>query len=940
MLPLRPVFAAEYEESIRCEQNPEYSEPTGNCDDECIYIMLYDHSDYHCERYDFKTMWEKYIKPMHTDIKKTFPHLKYGNQFTGSYFEWLDDASKIGLSESVWSAEQYKLSRDSNCEIIGGTWSDPLSSYLNEESAILQFLYGLESIKKYTGKEVCYYSASENTAWAYFPQILMDFGFKGAMLPVHWQVMGTSPSYMADYGIWRGPDGSGIPTIPALAGDNMRIWYKGMIRPQAEFLNFIKWYPNTYKHDSIINRLNNYYCDKKSEGIKYVSVIVVEDAQFDKIIPMFMEELEKVDSEQKRYKIVTAEEYFNILAANYSGSQLPVFEIKPNDWTIIWNSGFHANRLNIWLSKSYAFMDAAEKLLSYAMLSGYYIGENRNDIDYAFKKILDSEHHDSHIIAETYHIGFNHLKQGVAVVKPIIKKALDCLSSRIQTKDEDLVIIVFNTQNFARYETINTEIFLDQGYTLGELREIASNAVVLYDIIEVKDTSVIICFNAGIPELGHNSYSVDVLQGPRNVTLKEEAVDSTDGFSITTEIGNRITIDRNGELVEITNSEGKSVINAGNFFTARIFDDHTLDNQTIHRSKSKFSSLIRGNVLDRIVIQGEIKGQTYQTIITLYKKLSWIDFETTFQFEEDVRIGHNTTELDEMWAQSNEDSLPKKLMLNLYSSFPAEDSYDSQANSDFVFTEKYPLFNADQWNERTNVTRYTAYYPENYKRLAESNTLSSRPNTDPNHVYDIFSRYWLDVSNQNGSVGFTVFTEGNGSYFYDGNRLGYVLAQSTKSVPVFCDLSEYSPCFEANEGIPGQYTWKYRVLPHGEKLNETDYEVAQDICNIHHIGLGFNYPLLVNVSRPINEEIDKTIPPKYTYLNIGVKDAIASALRVIDNELYLRLYEYKGKHLGEVTLQCQGERIDFQPMHMDMKQSLDEAPILTPYKIGTYQLML
>lgn len=129
---------------LAMEQSP-WKGPGGKSDSDRLYILCYDHTDWHCGRFSTEYIFGRHFYAGHQIPLMKYPRLKIGNQFGGGYYDWL--ATLDDTQNAFFFSSLQKLIKTYHCDIVGGTYSQPVSAFLPEETAIRQFTYGLEAIK-------------------------------------------------------------------------------------------------------------------------------------------------------------------------------------------------------------------------------------------------------------------------------------------------------------------------------------------------------------------------------------------------------------------------------------------------------------------------------------------------------------------------------------------------------------------------------------------------------------------------------------------------------------------------------------------------------------------------------------------------------------------------------------------------------------------------
>lgn len=941
--------------------------PSGTDDSDRLYIMLYDHTDWHGGRYPMDHLWDRFIQPMHIDVISKYPNVKIGNQYGGAFYEFWSSQENSVLYER-WMKFLEHLA-DERVSIVGGTYSQSVSAFLHEEAAIRQFVYGLDSIRSTTEKDVKIYAFSENTGWSYLPQILNDFGFEGALVRVHYAPYGFPPTYNASIGYWEGPDGSRIPMIPTYDGDNLKSTFAGMNRGEAEFVAWINVHKQFPPMPRRLDNLNRYYNDKKAQGIEYVVISVIEDTHFDAHLDILVPEIQEADPEGKMYKFITAQEAFEIIPMP---DEPPIFRPLPREWSFSWNAGYYGNTMTVWANEVSTLLTDTEKLIAFRYLADRNsIQDYQEELDVAWKKLLIAEAHDAYSVQELTTISFQQLFDAKRTVWPLRQNVLSELSQSIKTNHIGQSIVVYNTLNFDRKEPVILELLLDEGKQIASIKEAASGDTVPFDVISVTAASggrnrAEVVFIADVPSMGHNTYNVILEDGIQRTTLCEPDILSGGKGQIV--LGNEyctILFNENGEIESLLAFDGTPILSSGtvqpsHYFTANVYPLDKPHLGGIYRSEGKISAIEEGSVLTRIRVEGTLEEQLYWYAVTLYDGLPYVDFRTDFKFAGNKGIGHPPEHNAEIWGETDSNSRRKRLTMNLHPAFQLAQGSDVEESTsgllklwNFVrqlgrgseeispWSERYPLYDAAEYNRVVNISRYTPFYPEDYGRYSSLKTLESWPDKMYNHIYDLESRYWLDISDTDGTRGFLLLNKGTAAYVYDGNLLSMVLTQGDKFVPLNVGIFGLRSGFNMGRVEDGHYLWDYRIIPHLKKENNTIYQVTEDhVIDSHRQGLTFNNPLLVYVV-DVTDDAQGGLEPKFQYLTLPTEgQLILSALKLIDNSLYLRVYEYGGKTLHDFEVNSPlYSHIEPEPVTMDFRRERAVSNDgIAPYHIGSYRL--
>ena len=885
--------------------DPRFHGPTGTSDRDRLYILCYDHTDWHCGRFNTDYIFGRHFFCDHAIPYLKYPALKIGNQFGGGYYDYL--ASLTHDMDKYRFQELLRLIREHQCDLVGGTYSQPISAFLNEEVAIRQFTYGLDSIEKYTGIRVRYYAFSENTGWYYLPQILNDFGFEGALLRSHYQPMGYPAECDTSFVDWVGPDNSRIETIPSYEHDNLRVGQHGLSNSEAAFMNWYQYVEEIETLPTVLDNLNRYYDEKKEQGIDYVVMASVEDfnwhVTFDQLFPM----LDEIDPKHEKYCFVTLEEVIGILKANHCPK--PAFDPKPNLWSFAHNAGYIGGLLTQMNTLVAGKITGAETLTAFAAVVGKALPSVEEKIDFAYKQHLCAEAHDGYEVPETTDIAIHQLMDANRAVTAVQEQALQQLTENIQSTPDSIAI--FNTQCYDRTEPVQVAVPHRLGYRVCAIYD-PQNCPVAFDILTVNEQETVVSFLASVPAFGHSVYRLQRSPGTDKCTMLP--IDQQD-FTAVSPSGTLVIKDRH--LQGIFNCTGEQIIEQIDL-SAVIYDLDCPSNEQFYKATGAVTEICEGKTAVHITTAGMIGAEPFQIVYTVYKSYSAIDVTVSYTCNHSVGIGTPPHSQGEAWGESNENFRHRRLNINLKPAFSFAPSADRN-------TLDYPPRDPVYYNEQVNLTRYTPFYPEEFKRENDFNTFQSAPHIPERHIYDINSRYWAVLSDQPGNKGLIVCAKGNEIMTYDGWEWSFVQLQATKYVSsVFRFGKERNELL--GENLPEKvYRHQYRLVPHNGKLSTTEYMVNGKKADVHRMGLDFNVPFIVRYC----PDMHGSLPLSYQYIcPLSLEGTAATTVKSVDDAVYVRIYEYAGTcHPLSEPLSC---------VSMDYRQKRPDTSCLEPYKIITY----
>jgi len=448
------------------------------------------------------------------------------------------------------------------------------------------------------------------------------------------------------------------------------------------------------------------------------------------------------------------------------------------------------------------------------------------------------------------------------------------------------------------------------------------------DISEDFERLVTMTFICDIAPFSHKLYNIDTESGQQEITVT--ANEGLKKGGTVTGKGYSMTVGENGEIVSLTTASGQKIISAeGLYLTGNFFSIKQKNTGSMQRSSMSIAAVYEGDVSTRIIAAGSIGEQETTIIITIYAELPYFDIKILANIDIDCGIGTYTDYQWSSWGLAGDNLLRNKLNINFRPDFQLGGSYAGD-----TLSTSYPLYDYTAYNDAVNVSRYTPFYPEKYQRRSESATLTGGGAGRVNHVYNIVSRYYFDVSSTNSDRGLSMLVKGGVSFTYDGNTLGCVMGVSSEWVPIA--MASMGARYNiAGESYTGNLFWDFRALAHDQIDSATEVRLSGgDSVDLLKEGLGYNNPLIVDII----EKTSGALPAEYQYLSPNLADGVViSSLSVRNGEYFVRAFEYNGRDAGEFSMDFGGRAAIIRPVSMDFKHSRDVAGIsLTPYKIGTY----
>ena len=923
-----------------------YNGPSGVDAENRLYIMLYDHTDVHGDRIDPDYIWQKYGSKQ-AEYMNNYPGTPIGNEYGGAMFDPIIDRAVNGPEADSTTADNFRsLSTVYEATNIGGTYSQALSQYVSEEAGIRQFTYGAKTIEDFYGVRTTFFGHSENTAAAYLPQILKDFGYIGAMLRTHYQPSGSAPTAPAgiSYVNWMGIDGSGIKTIPAYNGDN-----NGLRPGVGDGMNIgesalLGWGVGGYTGGPNIEHLKRYYDEKKADGVRYVIASIVEDCDIVNTLNILRPQIQAADPNGTKYKIVSAYEMMDILASQSTETN---FQPATNDWVLNLMVGIYGNYIAKRNAEISGLINNTEGLVSFGAIAGVSILDYATELENAFKYYLQAESHDSYYGSGLALVERKNQKRAEQLANLIKQEILKRLTPAIRTGHTGPSLVVYNTLGFSRKEPVTHTFNIPEDSHITSIVEASTNLTVPYEVTKVSTSgnqqSVTVSFLPTLKAFSHNTYKVMLESGQQNVTMVSNTnllnqINSPSGGVVNGK-GYTIKFNSNGRIDEIADTYGTKIAVDSLFLQGDFYsisgegDSAVLGTPSTQVSNLAASAVLEGAVSTRIILSGTIAGRTLYNVVTIYNDSSVIDVKTIIDVDRTVGIGSIFDYKHYLWGEPSFDSRNKRLSVKINTDFKLGGSTYSDTQL------QYPLRKSPDYNALTNVTRYTTFIPERYRRTNMFNTITGEDTPVDNYTYNINSKNYIDISDTQGNRGITMFTKGVSGYHYNGNTLSLVLAQSNQ-YDFLPDIGQFdpSPSLEiAGISVNGNVGWDYRLLPHLQKNDDIFYNIGSETVNIMEMGIAYNQPLTVDVNN--GEEQGAYLDQDNTYLKVTAGDTVMlNNIKYLDGKIYARAFEYAGAQGGNISFEINGDHIAHKSYSMDYRREVADKTSITPYMIGTYQL--
>ena len=366
-----------------------------------------------------------------------------------SAYDWLDKypAFKIGLDNECFAYDIYSqiapgiisniqnaLKKYKNRFAIGSsTYGQPLSMYISEESNVRQLTYAVNTNKKHFHTVPPVFAISEHALHSQIPQLIVQAGYKGAIMRTHFMMYGYNPTYNSPFGWWEGPDGTRIRTVPTYEGQGN----------QFGLTTFDNWILTRWP-DATDRSLEDFA--EKFAGIEPLLGSRLDDAG------LRCEKLAAhVQQNPEKYRFILLEEMLDL----YDENPKDVYAAAPNDFVTRMPWGYCGNEIWNACRRSETNTVTAEKANALAVLEGG--ADNTALLEESWKQLLIAQHHDVQICGLVSDArGF--LGKSLESSEKVLKESMRCLSGKVSYDAESIYINVFNPNSWTCENTVTARI--------------------------------------------------------------------------------------------------------------------------------------------------------------------------------------------------------------------------------------------------------------------------------------------------------------------------------------------------------------------------------------------------------------------------------------------------------------------------------------------------
>lgn len=443
-----------------------------------MYMLSYDHgglilwgSEHFSERLKDAASWlDKY------------PEFKIGLDNEAHMYDYLAEHDIEVLQE----IQSMQIKYPGRFGIGTCTYGQPLSQFINEESNIRQIGYALQTNLKYFSTTPDVYLMSEHAMHSQIPQILVGFGFKGAIMRTHFMMYGYNPTYNEPFGWWIGMDGSRIPTVPTYDGEG------------AEFFKtpVDNWILTRYPSKDATMSLQDF-----REQFAHINPLLASRADDS---GLRKEELVREYNGNPLFKWILLDELLEL----YPNPKAE-FVTRPDDFKVRMPWGYCGNKIWNTSRKAEVSVLTAERLAALEFLNDGI--DRENTLHQSWKNLLVAQHHDIQIVGLT-NDAEKYLSASLEASESVIKESLQWAAEHMSS-DGVQQVTVFNPLSWERNEWIETKVSFEKGQALTVNVSLGETKVpVTYlQTHRFSDGSIFeakIAFEATLPPLSLSSYSV------------------------------------------------------------------------------------------------------------------------------------------------------------------------------------------------------------------------------------------------------------------------------------------------------------------------------------------------------------------------------------------------------------------------------------------------
>jgi len=394
-----------------------------------VYLLTYDHGGYVLWGTDH---FEEHLQSAYDWLDK-YPSYKTGlDNECFAYDIYAQNAPEI-ISNIQNALKKYK----GRFAIGSSTYGQPLSVYISEESNVRQLTYAVYSNKKHFNTVPPVFVISEHALHSQIPQLIVQAGYKGALMRTHYMMYGYNPTYHSPFGWWEGSDGTRIRTVPTYNGQGNEFGI-------TTFDNWVltRWPDAT---DRSLEDFDN----------KFSEIEPLLGSRFDDAGLRCEKLAAHAEENSKKYRFILLEEMLDL----YDENPKDVYAALPNDFVTRMPWGYCGNEIWNGCRRSEVMAATAEKANAIAVLEGG--TDNAALLEESWKYLLVTQHHDVQICG-LINESRSFLEKSLESSEKVLKESMQYLSAKMTYDKDSIYVNVFNPNSWLCKNTVTVEISISR----------------------------------------------------------------------------------------------------------------------------------------------------------------------------------------------------------------------------------------------------------------------------------------------------------------------------------------------------------------------------------------------------------------------------------------------------------------------------------------------
>lgn len=731
-----------------------------------------------------------------------YPELHYAQSQALTY-QWMEKKYP-----ELFQRIQQKV-KDGKWEIVGGMWVEPDCNLISGESWVRQLLYGKRYFKEKFGLDI-------DTGWnpdsfGYnwnMPQIYSKSGIKRFITQkIWWNDTTVFPHFIFR---WQGVDDTQLMTYFPPVG------YTARVKMPKDIANITRYEATTgYKKTLLLYGLGNHGGGPNREILNrvrdYKNLYIAPEFIHSKSID-FLKDLE-----------------------NDLGQNIPVWK---DELYLEYHRGTFTTQAKTKKNnrRCESLLSSAEKLATFAFVSGARKKYPDKDLEKAWKTVLTNQFHDilpGSSINPVYADADKDYKDAKKTIRDVIDDSLNKIAGDIDTsKARGKALVIFNPLPWKRTGMVSLDIRIAKGSTIVVSNSDGLNIPVEINRKKGKDKVYFIARN--IPSLGYAVYSVEELTGSGKKRKKIEP------GVLYAEIENRFyRIKVNKETGNIASIWDKK---QGREFVA----------------KGKEANVLQ--VYEDIPENWDAWNIGYTGRMWELNNAADVDVRESMVRKE-IRVKKSFLGLEKSRYAPTED-FPSSFFEQSIVLYTGMDRIDIKTEADW-WEEHMFLKAAFPVNVQNDVATYEIPFAS-IKRTTKSETLWEKAR------FEVPALRWADLSDKTGSAGISLLNDSKYGYDIHGNVMKISLLRSPNWPDPMADR--------------GKHSFVYSLYTHpGDVTKGETVRRARELNN----------PLI-----PLMEKKHKgKLPPVFSFLSVKSGSVVLDTVKKAEDgkAMLVRLYESAGK---------------------------------------------